>query len=910
MKTKSTLVKRALADCRWRFFLKPNRRVTLVIFLFLFLYLLVARPSTVSADGGIAGALESSQLLYEKDVRPIFKAMCFHCHGEEPELAGGIDTRLVRLIVAGGDSGPGLVPGKSADSLLWKRIESDEMPEGAKKLTPKEKETIKLWIEHGAKTARPEPDRVEDARFTEEELSFWAFQPPTSPVVPTIDTESLRSTSAIDAFIAAKLQESGLGFSTEADRPTLLRRLKLDLLGLPPNRDEIDAFVGDASDQAYEKVVDGLLSSPQFGVRWARHWLDVAGYSETDGNSGHDREREHAWHYRDYVVNAINSDKPYNQFIVEQLAGDELIEAPLDNENPSHVELMSATGLLRMAPDVTATDNKLVDRNQAVADVVKVVSSSVLGLTVGCAQCHDHRYDPISIDDYYKFRAIFDPAFPMDHWKLPDDRLVDMTSAADHSAGEAIEAEAKRLDEDILKRKREAAVKIQAQKLAEVPEDQREAVTKAVTTPGAERTEEQKTLLLANPMVHPIDDIAGNLTVYDGPLHEKFKAEEAEVAKLRQSKPIRRMIMAVRDHIESIPKSEIMFRGDPEQRKQEVKPAEIFVLSRSRSLTDLPLVPAANRTSVGRRLEYAKQLTDGAHPLVSRVAVNRIWQHHFNKGLVATPSDFGAFGQRPTHPELLDYLAQQLVSNGWSVKSIHKAIVMSRTYRQQSRRTSDHERIDSDNRLYSRMNLRRMDAEVIRDSMLFVAGKLELSVGGPSVPVCEDGEGRASIGIRKTNDGLFAGVEDVGPRKYRRSVFLQSRRTLPLNLLETFDMPVMNPNCDARRCSTVAPQSLLFLNDQSVLEFSDDMAEAVGSLFSTKEDCIRDVFLRLFAKGPTFVELEQCVAYLDSQRALFAADPDPEWQKTVEKWSHAPDVRALASLCQTLMASNRFLYID
>jgi len=353
-----------------------------------------------------------------------------------------------------------------------------------------------------------------------------------------------------------------------------------------------------------------------------------------------------------------------------------------------------------------------------------------------------------------------------------------------------------------------------------------------------------------------------------------------------------------------------MFRGDPEQRKQEVKPAEIFVLSRSRSLTDLPLVPAANRTSVGRRLEYAKQLTDGAHPLVSRVAVNRIWQHHFNKGLVATPSDFGAFGQRPTHPELLDYLAQQLVSNGWSVKSIHKAIVMSRTYRQQSRRTSDHERIDSDNRLYSRMNLRRMDAEVIRDSMLFVAGKLELSVGGPSVPVCEDGEGRASIGIRKTNDGLFAGVEDVGPRKYRRSVFLQSRRTLPLNLLETFDMPVMNPNCDARRCSTVAPQSLLFLNDQSVLEFSDDMAEAVGTLFSTKEDCIRDVFLRLFAKGPTFVELEQSVAYLDSQRALFTADPDPERQKTVEKWSHAPDVRALASLCQTLMASNRFLYID
>jgi hypothetical protein len=398
--------------------------------------------------------------------------------------------------------------------------------------------------------------------------------------------------------------------------------------------------------------------------------------------------------------------------------------------------------------------------------------------------------------------------------------------------------------------------------------------------------------------------------VYDGPLHEKFKAEEAEVAKLRKTKPLRRMIMSVRDHIESIPKSQVMFRGDPEQRKHEVKPSEIFVLTRSRSLTDLPLAPAENQMSAGRRLAYARQITDGSHPLVSRVAVNRIWQHHFNKGLVATPSDFGAFGQRPTHPELLDYLAQQLVTHGWSIKSIHKSILMSKTYRQQSRRTSDHERLDPDNRLYSRMNLRRMDAEVIRDSMLFVSGKLDSSIGGPSVPVCEDEVGRASIGMRKINDGLFAGVEDVGPRKYRRSVYLQSRRTLPLNLLETFDMPIMNPNCDARRCSTIAPQSLLFLNDQSVLEFSENMAETIMPLQPTNDERIHEVFIRLFAKGPSAIELEQCNAYLVSQRALFAADPNPEWQKTIEKSSHAPDIRALASLCQTLMASNRFLYID
>jgi hypothetical protein len=852
----------------------------------------------------------AASLSYEKDVRPIFKAMCFHCHGEEPELAGGLDTRLVRLMQSGGDSGAAIAMGNASNSLLWQRIASDEMPEGAKKLSPKEKETIQAWIEQGAKTLRPEPDNVADARFTEEELNFWAFQPLVQHPVPNVTSNGLCLTNPIDSFVADQLQRVGLVFSKSADKQTLLRRITLDLHGLLPTREEIDAFVGDTSEQAYEKVVDRLLASPQFGVRWARHWLDVAGYSETDGNTGHDHERPYAWHYRDYVVNSINNDKPYNDFIVEQIAGDELIEGPLDKENDRHVELMSATGLMRMSPDVTATDDKLVDRNQAVADVIKVVSSSVLGLTVGCAQCHDHRYDPISIDDYYKFRAIFDPAFPLDRWQKPDERLVDMTSAAVNAAGDVIETEAKKLDDDIARRKREEAEKIQAKKLSEVADDQRDAVKLAVSTPVAERTEEQKKLLLANPMVHPVDEIAGNLTVYDGPLHEKFKAEEAEVAKLRITKPIRRLIMSVRDQIDAIPKSEVMFRGDPEQRKQEVKPSEIFVLSRARNLSELPLAPKENRKSTGRRLNYAQQLTDGTHPLVSRVAVNRLWQHHFGRGLVATPSDFGVFGQRPSHPELLDYLANHLVDSGWSMKTMHKMMVMSQTYQQQSIRSADSDRLDSENRLLSRMNLNRMDAEVIRDSMLFAAGKLVTSVSGPSVPVCEDGEGRASIGIRKTNDGLFAGIEDVGAAKYRRSVFLQSRRTLPLNMLETFDMPVMNPNCDSRRCSTVAPQSLLFLNDQSVIQYADDMAEAVFSQRSQTEDRVNEIFIRLFAKEPTRSELQTCLQFIDQQRIIFAADPNPEWQEHVKKWNHAPDVRALTSVCQTLMASNRFLYID
>jgi hypothetical protein len=850
---------------------------------------------------------------FEKDVRPILKAMCFHCHGEEETLQGGLDVRLVRLMHQGGDSGAALVPGDAAASLLWKRIEADEMPEGAKKLNSKEKEIIRAWIQAGALTLRSEPENVEDARFTPEELSFWAFQPPRKPEVPSIHSGG-GSDNPIDAFVRARLIEQGLDLSPEADRTTLIRRLKIDLHGLPPTAEEVDSFLSDSSPNAYENLVDRLLESPQYGVRWARHWLDVAGYSETDGTPGNDTERPHAWRYRDYVIDSLNRDKPYDQFLIEQLAGDECVDGEPDPENERHVELITATGFLRMAPDITASNNGLLDRNQAVADMIKVVGSSVLGLSVGCAQCHDHRYDPITIEDYYRFRGIFDPAFPLSAWQQPAQRLLDMTPASDRAAADAIEAEAVRRDKDLAERKREVGKKILETNLAATPEGVRDALLVAIDTPTDKITEEQKKLLLEYPMVRSVDAIVGQLIEFDkinnNENYKRFDAESKEIAKFRQTKPPARLIMAVRDRADVAVASQVFFRGDPEQPKKSVEPAELYVLARDRSVSPIPTAKPESAKTFGRRLAYAKQITDGTHPMVARVAVNRMWQHHFGIGLVPTPGDFGTFGQRPTHPELLDWLASEFVQGGWQSKRLHKLMVTSHTYRQRSQRTPLLDERDPDNRLYGRANLRRLDAETIRDAMLVVSGDINWKFGGPSVPVAEDGEGQATIGRRLLNEGLYAGIEDVGAEKYRRSIYLQSKRGLPLSLLETFDMPTMNPNCDLRRCSTVAPQALLFLNETSIIQFAERTAERLWSDVENNDERVKHLFVRLFAQSPTEDEKSQCLEYLALQREVFASDPNPEWRKRLETEPTAPEVRALASLCQVLMASNRFLYVD
>ena len=835
---------------------------------------------------------------FEADVRPILKVACWHCHGEDGEREGGLDVRLVRLMQSGGDSGAAIVPGDLDSSLLWEMIESDEMPKGDKKLSQEEKATIRLWIEQGAKTARPEPANVEEARFTLEELDHWAFQAVAAPPIPSLPKVELNN--PIDAFIAERLANKGLSFSEAADRATLIRRLSFDLRGLPPSPEELETFVTDPRPDAYDHLVDQLLASPQFGVRWGRHWLDVAGYAESDGGVDSDPKRAHAWRYRDYVIDAFNGNKPIDAFLREQLAGDELIDEALDPYNPRQLELLTATGFMRMAPDPTQTSNTLADRNMAAAEAVQVISSTMLGLSVGCAQCHDHKYDPIGIDDYYRFRAVFDPVFPLKNWQQPRARLVDMSTREIKAEADRIEAKAKILEDDLNQRRQALGKKIQELKLTDVPERVREETRAAVLSPSNKRSDEQKALLDLYPMVKPVGHILGLLVEYDSTSYRKFEKEQQKIAGIRATKPPLTKVMVATERPGIVPTSQVFFRGNPESPKQEVTPSELMVLTRANRDVRLPINDEQHITT-GRRLAYASHLTDGNHPLTARVFVNRLWLHHMGRGLVGTPNDFGLAGDRPSHPKLLDWLAADFVAHDWDQKRLHRLILRSRTYQQQSRRRPELDAVDPENQLLGRANLRRLEAEAIRDAILSVTDNMNDRLRGPSTPVTQNGEGKVVIGVQKIRDGIPVGADENHPDAFRRSAFIEVQRSLPLNMLSTFDLPTMTPNCDLRRSTTVATQALWFMNDSLMVGRGSDLATHLQSQYRTIDHQIEALFVRLFTRPPTNHETQTCKAFLEEQEHLRDTDGKNE-----------PDIaqQALATLCQTLMASNRFLYLD
>ena len=854
-------------------------------------------------------AAKSGEILsFEADVRPILKAACFHCHGEEKKKHGGLDVRLVHLMKTGGESGAAIVPEKPVQSLLWKQIVSDKMPDGPKKLTPSQKQIIREWIRQGAKTARPEPEDPDSIRFTKEELNHWAFKPIKKYSVPMPAGFEIRT--PIDGFIANRLSKLGIEFSPPASRESLIRRITFDLTGLPPSPSEVEEFINDETPQAWSRLADRLLDSPEFGVRWGRHWLDVAGYAESEGGSGNDIKRPHAWHFRNYVIQSFNQNKPIDQFIVEQIAGDELIDGSPDNKNPRHVELLTATGFMRMAPDSTQNDNSLENRNQAAADAIQVISSSMLGLTVGCAQCHDHKYDPIGIDDYYQFRAIFDPVFPLKKWQQPSSRLIDITSAEDQKKAEQIEEKAKKMDAEIQAKKNALAKIIQAAKVKDVPETVRDETLQAVLTPQQKQTDRQKELLDLYPMVKPISFIAGFLVEYDNAAHRDFEKQKEEVTKVRATKPPKKMLRIATEQPDIVPVSAVFFRGNPNSPGEKVQPKELTVLTQANRKISLP-INDKNLVTTGRRLAYAQHLTDGHHPLTARVFVNRVWKHHFGRGIVNTPGDFGINGDSPSHPKLLDWLANDFVEHGWNHKRLHRMILLSTVYQQSSKRNPTLDKLDPENRLLARYNLRRLEAEAVRDFILATTYNLNLNTGGPSVPVTTDGEGKVVIGIQKIRDGLAAGVSEQKDAALRRSAFVEVNRSLPLNILATFDLPEMTPNCDNRRETTVATQSLWFLNDDQIVQLTNQLSERLFMKYpDNKNQRLNTLFSRLYSTGPRPTEKNLISDFLKRQEEYFKADQNADWQKIIKKHPEAPKKRALAALAQVLMASNRFLYID
>ena len=379
---------------------------------------------------------------------------------------------------------------------------------------------------------------------------------------------------------------------------------------------------------------------------------------------------------------------------------------------------------------------------------------------------------------------------------------------------------------------------------------------------------------------------------------------------MRETKPPKRLVRVATEQPDVVPVSAVLFRGNPNSPGEKVQPGELAVLSQAGKAPVLP-VNESTRTTTGRRIAYASHLTSGQHPLTARVFVNRIWQHHFGQGIVDTPGDFGLNGEPPSHPELLDWLAADFVKHGWDQKRLHRMILLSTVYQQSARRTPELDAIDPENRLLARANLRRLEAEAVRDFILATTGDLNLESGGPSIPVTTNAEGKVVIGVTKIRDGLAAGVRGQNEAAFRRSAFIESNRSLPLNMLATFDLPEMKPNCDRRRSTTVATQSLWFLNDDQIIGLTGGLADRLFTNHPIKADQRLDaLFRKLFATAPTDEEQQYLTSFLERQEELFRADPNAEWQKKIKAQPDAPARRSLAALAQVLMASNRFLYID
>lgn len=855
----------------------------------------------------------------QHDVLPILLLRCTVCHGSRVR-EGELDLRTTASILRGGKSGPAIVPGQPAESLLLKRIHAGEMPPrrrvvevSIKPIEPAEIEILTRWIAGGAVESSVPPDVATsepDPLVSAADRQFWSFHPPRRPVVPAVaDSERVRN--PIDAFVQEKLAEHGLPQAPEAEKLVLLRRLFFDLVGLPPTPDEVDEFLHDEflhdNDEAYERLVERLLGSPRYGERWARYWLDLAGYADSNGVQHSDLIREHAWRYRDYVIRAFNADKPYDRFLLEQIAGDELADYEQASElTPELYDNLVATGFLRMTPDGTSANitNFVPDRLEIIADEINVLTSSLLGLTVRCARCHTHKTDPIPQRDYYRLAAIFKGAYDEHDWlkttRKEDqrgpwgERLLDQAMPDELAAWQALETQIndgiQQLQATLAARTAERTRVELETRLAKLPAVLQDDLRKLLATPAEERDEIQH--YLATKFEAELQVSPESLKQLDPDYKAAADESDKKIAELEGRRQTRPRIQALWDRGEPSP-TYILRRGDYTKPGREVGPGVLSVLADpSTPLRVTPPWPGARQT--GRRLAFARWLTQPDHPLTARVMVNRIWRHHFGAGLVRTLDNFGKTGEPPTHPELLDWLAREFVARGWSIKAMHRLMVTSATYRQASQTTDGQQERDPDNRWISHMPVRRLEAEPLRDSLLAVADRLDLTPFGKPDDVTVQ------------PSGLVAAVR--GERGNRRTIYLLQRRTQLLTLLEDFDLPPMAPNCIDRPVSTVAPQALHLMNDAGVHELAQAFAERVVRLARGDPARRVEIAWRLaYGRTPRDEEAALALASLTELTTVWSATLAASGTENVA--ARAAD-KALENLCHALFNSAEFVTID
>jgi len=755
-------------------------------------------------------------LLATAHAQPLAVKECQGCHGTAMTLSN-LDLRTRESMIRGGLRGPAIIPGKAAESLLVRMIEGRDgvqMPPGdaSKRLAPEAVKAIRDWIDAGA------PWTETKAGYKAEDL--WAFQP----------LAARDKAASIDGFLKP---------GPAADRRTLIRRVTIDLTGLPPTPDEINAFAQDKAADAWPKLVDRLLASPRYGERWGRHWLDVVRYADTSGYSN-DYERPNAWRYRDYVIRAFNEDKPYDRFVREQIAGDELY--------PNSAEARIATGFLRMGPwEHTAMSVEAVTRQMFLDDATHSTAATFLGLTLGCAKCHDHKFDPLPTKDYYRMQAVFGstefakPELPF----LPSENVAGLATAKAHMQGVADKAKSR------------------------------------------------------------MEELRGKK---DPEILEEFKLHQKHTALYKESL----------DRFE--PKAFSVSSGPG-------KPTDVFVLPGGNlqapgekvtpgllTLLDYP-VPAVPETVAGRRSVLANWIADARNPLTARVMVNRIWQYHFGEGIAADTNNFGKMGKKPSNPAFLDWLAARFIESGWSVKAMHRTILLSAAY----------QRAD--------FTPRRVEAEVLRDSILAVTGELSLDAGGPGVypQINEDVARQAQHRM-----GSLAPAYRASPAKRdrnRRSIYTFQQRSLIDPMLEVFNAPSLDMSCDRRETATLPTQAFTLFNGQ----FVHDMALALAAKLDKQP--VRSAYLRVLGRLPDAAEERDAMAALDKLSKLHAATAAPSrpenkpivhtitseltgqqhrfvhqedpaaFEQNLHPSQTTPAVRALADVILALLNSNEFAYV-
>jgi hypothetical protein len=798
-----------------------------------------------------AGAACSSQAaepsaealeFFEKRIRPILVEHCYQCHSAaSKELGGGLQVDSREALLAGGDSGAAIIPGDPDKSLLLVAVRQTDKdlrmpPEG--KLTDAQLADLAAWVKSGAADPRPRVARMaaktapKYGMSLEEGRKFWSFQPVSDPPVPAVRNQAWLQTP-LDAFILARLEQQEVTPSPSADKRTLLRRVTIDLTGLPPTPAEMEAFLADDAAQAFEKVVDRLLASPRYGERWGRHWLDVVRYADTCGNAS-DYPVPQAHKYRDWVIRAFNRDLPYDQFLREQIAGD-LLPSSSEAERYDHI---IATGYLAIARRFGGSRNG--EHHLTIEDTIENLGRAVLASSIACARCHDHKFDPFTMGDYYGLYGIFSSTrypFPgaevgrrqEDFVPLLPQAELDALLKAHREQVTAAEGELKKLQAE------EAELK----KAPDSPEKMKrlEELTKAI--PEAKKQQEQ--VVAAAPAIP-----------------RAYAVAEAAPANAK-----------------------LHLRGDPKRLGAEVPRHFPEILGGYE-------VPAD--TSASGRLQLAGWLTDPKNPLTARVMVNRIWQYHFGKGLVATPNDFGRQGRTPTHPELLDYLATRFIESGWSLKKMHKTILLSHTWQLASLDVPESAARDPGNELFGRYERRRLDAESLRDALLFVSGELDESPAGPHPFPPEHTWNWTQHGP------FFANYETR-----RRSIYLMQQRLKKNPYLALFDGADPSSSTGVRLPSTTPLQALFLMNGSLAHSAAESFAKRVLAADSQEPARIAQAYQLAYARPPEADEARECAEFLQAYREKLLAGKTPADKVEMGVWG---------ALARVLLSSNEFVYVD